>query len=59
MKSGDMVKLKGSHHSGELCGVLVQRWGLDNPGWWEVLIGKEVVHWPERQLVLVSSQSKS
>lgn len=57
MKSGDMVRIQGAF-SKELVGVLIRKWGVDNPDWWEVLIGKEIIHWPESQLVLCPSQTK-
>lgn len=51
MKPGDMVEIQGAF-SNDKVGVLVQRWGTDNPDWWEVLIDGEIIHWPECQLML-------
>ena len=51
MKPCDLVEFIGSF-GGTSKGVLVERWGVDNPGWWVILIDEEIVQWPESQLKL-------
>ena len=51
MKPGDLVEFIGSF-AGDAKGVLVERWGIDNPGWRVILVNEEVVHWPSTQLKL-------
>ena len=59
MKAGDAVRFKGSiweKLNGRYSrGILIKRWGKDNPDWWEVLLDGEIVQWPESQLVLEQS----
>lgn len=54
MKPGDMVEIQGAFKSddNDKIGVLVEKWGTENPDWWVILIGGEIIHWPECQLVL-------
>ena len=58
MKSGDMVNIVGAFAS-DTVGILIQKWGVDNPDWWEIMVGEEIIHWPECQLKLASSQKMS
>ena len=61
MKAGDAVRFKGSTweklNGRKSRGILIRRWGKDNPDWWEILLDGEIVQWPESQLVLEQSLS--
>jgi len=58
MKPGDMVRLEKSMSTesmrgGAPTGIIVEKWGVDNPDWWVVLVAGEMIQWPAGQLSLV------
>lgn len=49
MKVGDIVQVVGSH--AQITGTIVSTWKVE--GWWEVLVGNRIIHWPESQMLQV------
>ena len=53
MKSGDLVKIKGSIDPEPfLIGVLVREWNLT--GFWEILVKGQLIHWPASMIEVIS-----